>query len=157
MGTALGFSEDTLSRLAKGIHGWGCEAIDAERLAEAGLSADDLVVRQLVALTSQIMGFPRHLSQHTGGFVFTRGSLLLLRLVPIENASMADRTVIDWDKDDLEAMGLAKVDVLALGMLTAIRKSLGLIGAPRPSAPDAGHPGRRRCHLRHDLRRRQPP
>jgi error-prone DNA polymerase len=72
------------------------------------------------------MGFPRHLSQHTGGFVLTRGPLS--RLVPIENASMTDRTVIEWDKDDLDAMGLLKVDVLALGMLTAIRKSLDFIG-----------------------------
>ncbi len=127
VGKALGFNEDTLSRLAKGIHWWDGKAIDAERLAEAGLSADDLAVRQLVALTSQLMGFPRHLSQHTGGFVLTRGPLS--RLVPIENASMVDRTVIEWDKDDLDAMGLLKVDVLALGMLTAIRKSLDLIGA----------------------------
>jgi error-prone DNA polymerase len=127
VGKALGFAEDTLSRLAKGIHWWDGKAIDAERLAEAGLQADDLAVRQLVALTGQIMGFPRHLSQHTGGFVLTRGPLS--RLVPIENASMADRTVIEWDKDDLDAMGLLKVDVLALGMLTAIRKSLDLIGA----------------------------
>jgi error-prone DNA polymerase len=127
VGKALGFDEDTLSRLAKGLYWWDGKAIDAERLAEAGLQADDLAVRQLVALTSQIMGFPRHLSQHTGGFVLTRGPLS--RLVPIENASMADRTVIEWDKDDLDAMGLLKVDVLALGMLTAIRKSLDLIGA----------------------------
>jgi error-prone DNA polymerase len=129
VGKALGFDEDTLSRLAKGIHWWDGKAIDAERLAEAGLCADDLAVRQLVALTGQLMGFPRHLSQHTGGFVLTRGPLS--RLVPIENASMADRTVIEWDKDDLDAMGLLKVDVLALGMLTAIRKSLDLIGARR--------------------------
>jgi error-prone DNA polymerase len=127
IGKALGFDENTLSHLAKGIHWWDGKAIDAERLAEAGLSADDLAVRQLVALTSQLMGFPRHLSQHTGGFVLTRGPLS--RLVPIENASMAERTVIEWDKDDLDAMGLLKVDVLALGMLTAIRKSLDLIGA----------------------------
>jgi error-prone DNA polymerase len=127
VGKALGFDEDTLSRLAKGLYWWDGKAIDAERLAEAGLQADDLAVRQLVALTGQIMGFPRHLSQHTGGFVLTRGPLS--RLVPIENASMADRTVIEWDKDDLDAMGLLKVDVLALGMLTAIRKSLDLIGA----------------------------
>jgi error-prone DNA polymerase len=98
-----------------------------ETLADLGLDAEDLQVRQLVDLTSQILGFPRHLSQHVGGFVLTRGPLS--RMVPIENASMPDRTVIEWDKDDLDAMGLLKVDVLALGMLTAIRKSLQFISS----------------------------
>lgn len=77
-------------------------------------------------LTEQLIGFPRHLSQHTGGFVLTKGPLC--RMVPIENASMPDRTVIEWDKDDLDALGLLKVDCLALGMLTAIRKALDFIG-----------------------------
>ncbi|MDM7948428.1 error-prone DNA polymerase [Hydrogenophaga sp.] len=127
VGKALGFDEATLSAVAKGHYWWDGKAIDPERLKEAGLEPEDLAVRQLVRLTAQLMGFPRHLSQHTGGFVLTRGPLS--RLVPIENASMADRTVIEWDKDDLDAMGLLKVDVLALGMLTAIRKSLDFIGA----------------------------
>ena len=128
VGKALGFPLETLDILAKGLHGWGepsgC-SIDAERLAEAGLDPANLAVQQLLSLTAQIMGFPRHLSQHTGGFVLTRGPLS--RMVPIENASMPDRTVIEWDKDDLDAMGLMKVDVLALGMLTALRKALDLI------------------------------
>ena len=127
VGKALGFDEATLSAVAKGHYWWDGKAIDPERLKEAGLNPDDLAVRQLVRLSAQLMGFPRHLSQHTGGFVLTRGPLS--RLVPIENASMAERTVIQWDKDDLDAMGLLKVDVLALGMLTAIRKSLDFIGA----------------------------
>jgi error-prone DNA polymerase len=127
VGKALGFDEATLSAVAKGHYWWDGKAIDPERLKEAGLDPDDLAVRQLVRLSAQLMGFPRHLSQHTGGFVLTRGPLS--RLVPIENASMAERTVIQWDKDDLDAMGLLKVDVLALGMLTAIRKSLDFIGA----------------------------
>ena len=127
VGKALGFDEATLSTVAKGHYWWDGKAIDPERLKEAGLDPDDLAVRQLVRLSAQLMGFPRHLSQHTGGFVLTRGPLS--RLVPIENASMAERTVIQWDKDDLDAMGLLKVDVLALGMLTAIRKSLDFIGA----------------------------
>jgi error-prone DNA polymerase len=127
VGKALGFDEALLSRLAQGQHGWDSGGITPERLAELGLNPADLAVRQLLALTGQLMGFPRHLSQHTGGFVLTR--LPLSRMVPIENASMADRTVIEWDKDDLDAMGLLKVDVLALGMLTAIRKSLDFIGA----------------------------
>ena len=126
VGKALGFELEVLDQLAKGHHWWDGREIRRERLTESGLSPDDLQVRQLLHLTGQLMGFPRHLSQHTGGFVLTRGPLS--RMVPIENASMADRTVIEWDKDDLDAMGLLKVDVLALGMLTAIRKSLEFIG-----------------------------
>lgn len=125
VGKALGFELETLDNLAKSHHWWDGRTVNAERLAELDLSMDDLAVQQLVELTTQLMGFPRHLSQHTGGFVLTRGPLC--RMVPIENASMPDRTVIEWDKDDLDAMGLLKVDVLALGMLTAIRKSLEFI------------------------------
>jgi len=125
VGKALGFSETTLDLLAKGHHWWDGKSVDPERLAQAGLDACSLAVQQLMELTAQLLGFPRHLSQHTGGFVLTRGPLS--RIVPIENASMQDRTVIEWDKDDLDAMGLLKVDVLALGMLTAIRKSLDFI------------------------------
>lgn len=127
VGKALGFDETTLSALAKGHWWWDGKTIDEARLAEVGLDGKDLAVRQLIRLTAQLMRFPRHLSQHTGGFVLTRGPLS--RMVPIENASMADRTVIEWDKDDLDAMGLLKVDVLALGMLTALRKSLDFISA----------------------------
>ena len=127
VGKALGFAEGALDVLAKSTRWWDGHAIEPERLLEAGLDPDDLAVRQLLQLTAQLMGFPRHLSQHTGGFVLTQ--LPLARLVPIENASMKDRTVIEWDKDDLDALGLLKVDVLALGMLTAIRKALALIGA----------------------------
>ena len=126
MGKALGFEEASLDRLASSHQWWDGSAIADERLVEAGLDPNDLAVRQLMHLTSQVLGFPRHLSQHTGGFVLTRD--LLCRMVPIENASMPDRTVIQWDKDDLDALGLLKVDCLALGMLTAIRKALDLIG-----------------------------
>ena len=90
-----------------------------------------------------LRGFPRHLSQHVGGFVISRGPLA--ELVPIENAAMPERTVIQWDKDDLEALGLLKVDVLALGMLTAIRKALEMIGIA-----DARSAGRGSRGLRHD-------
>ncbi len=127
VGKALGLPADTLDALAKGHHWWDGRAIAPERLAEVGLAADDLQVRQLLRLTAELMGFPRHLSQHTGGFVLTRGPLC--RIVPIENAAMPERTVIEWDKDDLDAMGLLKVDVLALGMLSAIRRALAFIGA----------------------------
>jgi error-prone DNA polymerase len=126
VGKALGFDPETVDRLAKDHHWFDGRQVSPERLAEAGLSIDDLAVRQLLRLTGELIGFPRHLSQHTGGFVLTRGPLS--RMVPIENAAMADRTVIEWDKDDLDALGLLKVDVLGLGMLTAIRKSLDFIG-----------------------------
>jgi error-prone DNA polymerase len=126
VGKALGFSLDTVDALAKAHVWWDGNEVRKERFEELGLSIDDLQVRQLLQLTAQLLGFPRHLSQHTGGFVLTKGPLS--RMVPIENASMVDRTVLQWDKDDLDALGLLKVDCLALGMLTAIRKSLEFIG-----------------------------
>ena len=126
VGKALGFEPDTLDALAKGHRWWDGEPVDAALLAGAGLTPESLQVRQLIALTRQLLGFPRHLSQHVGGFVLTRG--LLSRMVPIENAAMQDRTVIEWDKDDLDAMRLLKVDVLALGMLSALGKALAFIG-----------------------------
>jgi error-prone DNA polymerase len=126
VGKALGFSLETVDAIAKGHVWWDGKDVKKERLEELGLSVDDLQVRQLLHLTQQLLGFPRHLSQHTGGFVLTKGPLS--RMVPIENASMKDRTVLQWDKDDLDALGLLKVDCLALGMLTAIRKSLEFIG-----------------------------
>ena len=129
VGKALGFDEATLAQLARGHRWWDEDGLAHTRLCEVGLDPDSLAVRQFVTLVKQLLGFPRHLSQHTGGFVLTSGPLA--RLVPIENASMPERTVIQWDKDDLDAMGLLKVDVLALGMLTAIRKSLDFIGQRR--------------------------
>jgi len=104
-----------------------------ERLGEAGFDLQDAVLRRrlaaLLELAPQLLGFPRHLSQHVGGFVIARDSLE--ELVPIENASMAERTVIQWDKDDLDALGLLKVDILALGMLAAIRRAIDLVSAWR--------------------------
>ena len=97
----------------------------AIRCREAGINVDSLVGRQLIELVGQLIGFPRHLSQHTGGMVMTRGPLC--ELVPIENAAMPDRTVIQWNKDDLDELGILKVDCLALGMLTAIRKCFDLV------------------------------
>ena len=129
VGKALGFELELLEKLAKSHRHWDGRDIHADRLTELGLSLDDLGVQQLMSLTRQLMTFPRHLSQHPGGFVLTRGPLS--RMVPIEAASMEDRTVIEWDKDDLDAMGLLKVDVLALGMLTAIRKSLEFVSMRR--------------------------
>jgi error-prone DNA polymerase len=108
-------------------------------------------VQLWVELTRQLIGFPRHLSQHPGGFVIARD--LLTRLVPVENAAMADRSVIQWDKDDLDALGLLKVDVLALGMLSAIRRALDF-WAPSAAACWRCRTSRRRPgHLRHALPR----
>lgn len=129
VGKALGFDLATVDAIAKGQKWFDGADVRLERFEELGISADDLAVRQLITLTRQLIGFPRHLSQHTGGFVLTQGPLC--RMVPIENASMPDRTVIEWDKDDLDAVGLLKVDVLALGMLSAIRRALDLIGLRR--------------------------
>ena len=129
VGKALGFDLETVDAIASGQQWFDGKSVRNERFVELGMDTRSLAVRQLVSLTEQIMGFPRHLSQHTGGFVLTRD--LLCRMVPVENASMPDRTVIEWDKDDLDAAGLLKVDVLALGMLSAIRRALDFISDRR--------------------------
>ncbi|HEX7640935.1 MAG TPA: error-prone DNA polymerase [Burkholderiaceae bacterium] len=129
VGKALGMDFDTLNRLSKLHQWWDGGRINTERMQENGLDPDSPVTHKLLKLTQELLGFPRHLSQHSGGFVIARDSLA--RLVPIENAAMAERNVIQWDKDDLDAMGLLKIDVLALGMLTAIRRALDFIGMRR--------------------------
>ena len=123
---ALGFPLDAVEALAGGHHWWDGKEPRAEAFEAAGLAVDNLAARQFMDITRDLIGFPRHLSQHTGGFVLTRGPLC--RMVPIENAAMPDRTVLQWDKNDLDALGLLKVDVLALGMLTAIRRALDFVG-----------------------------
>jgi error-prone DNA polymerase len=127
VGKALGLAPAQVDRLAKSLAWWDGRKVLPERLRELGLDPDARINQQLIALINQIIGFPRHLSQHVGGFVISRGTLS--RLVPIENAAMPARSVIQWDKDDLEALGLLKVDVLALGMLTAIRRTLDFVSA----------------------------
>ena len=122
VGRALGFDTGQLDQLTRRLAWWDGRQVAPERIREAGLDPDSPRVRLLLELANQLVGFPRHLSQHVGGFVISRGPLA--ELVPVENAAMAERTVIQWDKDDLEALGLLKVDVLALGMLSAIRRSL---------------------------------
>ena len=129
VGKALGFDLQQVERLSKSCAWWDDRTELPQRLAAAGFAADSPQIERLARLASTLIGFPRHLSQHTGGFVFARG--LLSRLVPIENAAMPGRSVIEWDKDDLDALGLLKVDVLALGMLSAIKRALDLIGARR--------------------------
>ena len=104
---------------------WDGKSVLPERFRQAGLDPQSTAVRNLLALAGELIGFPRHLSQHVGGFVISRGPLA--ELVPVENAAMAERTVIQWDKDDLESLGLLKVDLLALGMLSAIRRALNFV------------------------------
>ncbi len=125
IGKALGLSGLQVDRLARSMQWWDGQQVDDSRVREAGLEPDSPVIRRLLWLTRQLIGFPRHLSQHVGGFVISNGPLS--ELVPVENASMPERTVIQWEKNDLEDLGLLKVDVLGLGMLTAIRRSFGLI------------------------------
>jgi error-prone DNA polymerase len=125
VGKALGLSVDVVAALAGMVWGWSNDPIADRRVREAGLDPDDRTLRLALDLAAELVGFPRHLSQHVGGFVITRGPLS--ELVPIENAAMADRTVIEWDKDDLDALGILKIDVLALGMLTCIKKAFALI------------------------------
>jgi error-prone DNA polymerase len=125
VGKALGLSVDVVAALAGIVWGWSNDPIADQRVREAGLDPTDRTLRLALDLAAQLVGFPRHLSQHVGGFVITRGPLS--ELVPIENAAMEDRTVIEWDKDDLDRLGILKIDVLALGMLTCIRKAFALI------------------------------
>ena len=130
VGRAMGLSEDLLGAMTSQIWGHGGEGrLDAARLAEIGLDPRDRRLALTLELIAEITGFPRHLSQHVGGFVITEGRLD--ELVPIENAAMEDRTVICWDKDDIDCLGILKVDVLALGMLTCIRKAFDLLAAYR--------------------------
>ncbi len=129
VGRALGIDLARLNRLSSAYSWWDGEAVEREHLIDCGFDPDSPLVRKLSRLVATLLRFPRHLSQHVGGFVISRASLA--RLVPIENAAMPERSVIQWDKDDLDAIGLFKVDVLALGMLSAIRRALDLVGTRR--------------------------
>ena len=125
VGKALGLSLDRIDALAKNVDGRSEDKILAKRCQQSGVDPQSRVGCQLMTLVNEILGFPRHLSQHVGGMVITQGPLC--ELVPIENAAMVDRTVIQWDKDDLDELGILKVDCLALGMLTAIHRCFDLI------------------------------
>ncbi|MBK3824264.1 error-prone DNA polymerase, partial [Paraburkholderia aspalathi] len=128
-GKALGVDPAIVDRVAK-AHQWFDSSGDLlNRFAEAGLDPGSPLIVQWATFAALLVGFPRHLSQHSGGFVISRGKLS--RLVPIENAAMVDRSIIQWDKDDIEALGLLKIDVLALGMLSAIRRALDIISEKR--------------------------
>ncbi len=122
---ALGLPPDQINALADCCGRWSDDAPPLERLREAGFDPHSPILRRVLSLTQQLIGFPRHLSQHPGGFVISEHPLDTL--VPVENATMAERTIIQWDKDDLDAVGLLKVDILALGMLSAIRRCFDLL------------------------------
>ncbi|WP_422000703.1 error-prone DNA polymerase [Reyranella sp.] len=125
VGKALGLSPDTVGAMADTVWGIGSGGVEPGRVREAGLDPGDPRLMLALELSATLCGFPRHLSQHVGGFVLTEGRLD--ELVPIQNAAMDDRTVVEWDKDDLDALRIYKVDVLGLGMLTCLRKSFDLI------------------------------
>ena len=140
VGKALGLSEDTIGALSSSIWGGGGDVAKAD-LARAGLDMNSWRVQQIAALARAIVGFPRHLSQHVGGFVITRSRLD--EVMPIGNAAMDERTFVEWDKDDLDALGILKIDVLGLGMLSCLRKALDLVGRHYPEA----FPQTRSAHL----------
>jgi len=132
VGKALGLELAQVDRLSKSLAWWDSRKEIPQRLRDAGFDPDSRVIRRLVRMVEAIVGFPRHLSQHVGGFVISRGPLS--QLVPVENAAMPGRTVIQWDKDDIESLKLIKVDVLALGMLSVIRRALALVNGYRGTA-----------------------
>jgi error-prone DNA polymerase len=126
VGKVMGLTEDVTSALAKTVWGYG-DGLPDDHIRQAGLDPFNPAIRQAVHLADELIGFPRHLSQHVGGFVLTRAPLD--ETVPIGNAAMEDRTFIEWDKDDIDTLGLMKVDVLALGMLSCVRRGLDLLKA----------------------------
>ncbi|MGB5591276.1 MAG: error-prone DNA polymerase, partial [Gammaproteobacteria bacterium] len=125
VGKALGLDSLQIDQLARAMQWWDGRRVEDARVREAGFDPENPMIARMLWLVRQLVGFPRHLSQHVGGFVIAAGTLD--QLVPVENAAMEERTVIQWDKDDLDALGLIKVDVLGLGMLSAIRRSFDLI------------------------------
>ncbi len=127
---AFGYSEDRIAGLAKMLHWWS-SGVEKKDLEEQGLDVTDATLMQCVTLANELNGFPRHLSQHVGGFVITRDKLH--DVVPVQNAAMEDRTVVEWNKDDLEDLGILKVDVLGLGMLTCLKKAFDLCAKHYPN------------------------
>jgi error-prone DNA polymerase len=152
VGKALGFSEEQLDIMSKDHSGWPGQVLPEDHrvalLQQLGLPDDDPRLQQLITLGRQLNGLPRHLSQHVGGFVLTEG--VLERLVPIENATMRDRSVIEWDKDDIDELKMMKVDVLALGMLSAIRRCIDLVNPMRGAAYELANIPRD-CTLTYDM------
>ena len=148
VGKALGLPEDMTKQLSSSVWGWG-EDIGAKHAAELNLNLGDRRLRLALELAQQLIGAPRHLSQHPGGFVLTDDRLD--ELVPIEPAAMADRQVIEWDKDDIDILKFMKVDCLALGMLSCMKRGFDLLARPQGRRPRSRHhPGRGPAHLRDD-------
>ncbi|MDP2294142.1 MAG: DNA polymerase III subunit alpha [Pseudolabrys sp.] len=141
VGKVFGLSEDAIGALASSIWGGGGGAVSSDAVRRTGLDPHSPRMRQIAALAAEINGFPRHLSQHVGGFVITRSRLD--EVMPIGNGAMPDRTFVEWDKDDLDALGILKIDVLGLGMLSCIRKALDLVAKHYPEPL----PQARRVHL----------
>ncbi|MEO8169461.1 MAG: error-prone DNA polymerase [Oxalobacteraceae bacterium] len=129
VGKALGVDLSVVDKIAKASHGWGGKADLRERMMACGLDPDSAIAQKWSEIADKLMRFPRHISQHPGGFVISHSKLS--RLVPIENAAMVDRSIVQWDKDDLDAVGLLKIDILALGMLSCIRRALELVSEQR--------------------------
>ena len=129
VGKALGLSLETVNKLARSIHRWTACRLTADDLRALKLDAEDAIIRNTIALSNELLGFPRHLSQHVGGFIISEHPLC--ETVSIGNAAMPDRTIIEWDKDDIETLGMLKIDVLALGMLSCVRKALEYVNARR--------------------------
>ena len=125
VGKVMGLAEDTVSAMASTIWGSFGRRVEEDHVNEAGIDIGDPLIAETLSLTEELLGFPRHLSQHVGGFVLTETPLT--EVVPIQNAAMADRTIVEWDKDDLDALGILKIDVLALGMLTALKGCFDLL------------------------------
>src|SRR5262245_30445373 len=141
VGKVFGLSDDTIGALAGTLWGWSMEGVTGNEARRVGLDASDPHLNQVMTLADALMGFPRHLSQHVGGFVITRARLD--EIVPIENAAMDERTVIEWDKDDINDLGILKIDVLGLGMLSCLRRAFDLLKAhyvcmPLPSIGPQG-------------------
>ncbi len=149
VGKALGLSLDRVDVLAKSLDWWSSKPLPDDALRAAGLDPRDRTVQMLVRLVRQLLGFPRHLSQHVGGFVITETPLC--EIVPLLNGGLPDRTFIEWDKDDIDALGILKVDCLALGMLTALGKALGMLGKyDAEGLRDFGIEGLRRSAAPHE-------
>ena len=125
VGKAFGLSEDAVGAIANNAWGWSSTGVDGADVRRAGFDPEERRIAQMLEMSREIIGFPRHLSQHVGGFLITRSRLD--EVVPVLHAAMDDRNIIEWDKDDLDALGMLKIDVLALGMLTCLKKAFDLL------------------------------
>ncbi len=131
----FGISLDVTDKLVTSVHRWTGSAVTADSLRQLGLNPYDHTIQNALTLANELIGFPRHLSQHVGGFIISQTPLN--QIVPIINAGMASRTIIEWDKNDIEELGMLKIDILALGMLTCVRKALELINAKRSESGES--------------------